>query len=167
METSVPDPASAPAGVGIGDMVAVGLATAALFTQLIWSLPSIRRALLRVPEEHRKIPHRWLGLLGVPIISGASAFLVGLGLPRSIHAALDAQGDAKGFDCGRGVGAIWGLTLMLTNLFFIMALGRFGLPTGSEDIMWRVGGGLAIYGYIVTRKFVRKISRASQMIVAK
>ena len=138
-----------------------------MVAHLIWAVPYIRRALLRVPEEHRKIPHRWLGLLCVPIINSASVCLVSAGLPRSIHAALDAQGDAKGFDCGRGVGAIWGLTVILTNVWLIMALGRFGLPTGSEDIMWRVGGGLAIYGYIVTRKFVRKISRASQMIVAK
>ena len=166
MEISVPDPASAPTGVGIGDMVVVGLAAAWMYANLIWAVPHIRRALLRVPEEHRKIPHRWLGLLCVPIINFPSVFLVGLGLPRSIHAALDAQGDAEGIDCGWWEGCIWVCTVSFVTMGF-MALDQFGPAIDSEPPSWAVEGGLCFYGGVVTRKFVRKISRVSQLIVAK
>ncbi len=167
METSVPDPASAPTGVGIVVMVAFWLAAAWMYANLIWAVPHIRRALLRVPEEHRKIPHRWLGLLCVPIINFPSVFLVGLGLPRSIHAALDAQGDAEGIDCGRWEGCILVCIVNFANMGFFMALDQFGPAIGSEPPPWAFQGALCFYGGVVTRKFVRKISRVSQLIVAK
>ena len=166
MEISVPDPASAPTGVGIVGMVVVGLAAAWMYANLIWAVPHIRRALLRVPEEHRKIPHRWLGLLGVPIISGASAFLVGVGLPFSIHAALDAQGDAEGVDCGWGEGYFWLYFVVFMNLWF-MELATGGSDLGIDGPWWIVRVVNLIVVAWVTRKFVRKISRASERIVAK